>query len=73
MTEISFYHLLHTPLERALPKHRYIDAIPVTPASPQEDEIALASMTPISFYHGIYFPSKIHEHLRKGLFLEGCT
>lgn len=60
-------------LERALPKHRYIDAIPVTPDSPQEDEIALASMCPVSFYHGIYFPSKFREHLQKGLFFEGCS
>lgn len=60
-------------LVRALPKHRYIDAIPVTPDSPQEDEIALASMTPVSFYHGIYFPSKFDEHLQKGLFQEGCS
>lgn len=60
-------------LVKALPKHRYIDAIPVTPESPQEDEIALASMTPISFYHGIYFPAKFDEHLRKGLFLDGCS
>jgi len=60
-------------LERVLPKHRYIDAIPVTPDSPQEDEIALASMTPVSFYHGIYFPKKFDEHLQKGLFFEGCS
>lgn len=60
-------------LERALPSSRYIDAIPVTPQSPQEDEIALASMTPVSFYHGIYFPSKFDEHLQKGLFFEGCS
>ena len=65
--------ILRPVLEKALPKHRYIDAIPVTPDSPQEDEIGLASMTPISFYHGIYFPSKFEEHLRKGLFFEGCT
>lgn len=60
-------------LERALPKHRYIDNIPVTPASPQEDEIALASMCDVSFYHGLYFPRRFHHHLRRGLFLDGCT
>lgn len=60
-------------LERALPEHRYIDNIPVTPDSPQEDEIALANMTALSFYHGIYFPSAFDEFLRRGVFFDGCT
>ena len=60
-------------LERALPEHRYIDNIPVTPESPQEDEIALANMTPLSFYHGIYFPAKFDEFLNRGVFFDGCT
>lgn len=60
-------------LERALPEHRYIDKIPVTPESPQEDEIALANMTPLSFYHGIYFPAAFEEFLRRGVFFDGCT
>lgn len=60
-------------LERALPAHRYIDNVAVTPESPQEDEIALASMCDVSFYHALYFPRRFHHHLRRGLFLEGCT
>ncbi len=60
-------------LERALPTHRYIDNIPVTPDSPQEDEIAIANMTDLSFYHGIYFPSAFSEFLERGLFFEGCS
>lgn len=60
-------------LERALPEHRYIDNIPVTPDSPQEDEIALANMTALSFYHGIYFPAAFDEFLNRGVFFEGCT
>lgn len=60
-------------LERALPSSRYIDNIPVTPDAPQEDEIALASMTPISFYHAIYFPKVFHEQLQRGLFFAGCS
>ena len=60
-------------LERALPEHRYIDNIPVTPDSPQEDEIALANMTALSFYHGIYFPSAFDEFLRRGVFFDGCS
>lgn len=60
-------------LERALPEHRYIDNIPVTPDSPQEDEIAVANMTDLSFYHGIYFPNAFSEFLERGLFFNGCA
>ena len=60
-------------LERALPEHRYIDNIPVTPKSPQEDEIALANMTDLSFYHGIYFPGAFAYHLQRSLFFDGCS
>ena len=60
-------------LEKALPKHRYIDNIPVTPESPQEDEIAIANMTDISFYHAIYFPRAFRDHMMRGLFFDGCT
>ena len=45
----------------------------MTAHSPQEDEIALASMQPISFYHGLYFPSHLQDNLASGLFLEGCS
>ncbi len=60
-------------LEKALPEHRYIDNIPVTPDSPQEDEIAIANMTDLSFYHGIYFPKAFSEFLERGLFFDGCS
>lgn len=60
-------------LERALPEHRYIDNIPVTPTSPQEDEIAIANMSDVSFYHGIYFPRAFTENVLRGLFFDGCS
>jgi len=60
-------------LEKALPKHRYIDKIPVHPDSPQEDEIAIANMSPLSFYQGIYFPSDFSQYLDRGLFFDGCS
>lgn len=60
-------------LEKALPEHRYIDNIPVRPDSPQEDEIAMANMTDLSFYHGIYFPAAFDDFLRRGLFFDGCS
>lgn len=60
-------------LIKMLPKTRYVDQMEVRPDSPQEDEIPLGSMSPISFYHGIYFPRRFDEHFRRSMFLEGCT
>lgn len=65
--------LLKPVIDRALPETRYIDNIPVRPDSPQEDEIALANMSPLSFYHGIYFPKAFDHHVSRGLFFDGCA
>lgn len=65
--------VLRPLLERALPEHRFIDNIPVTPDSPQEDEIALANMSPLSFYHGLYFPSRFQENFDRGIFFDHCS
>jgi len=70
---LGLARLLEPVLEKALPKTRYIDNIPVLPDSPQEDEIALANMTPVSFYHGIYFPARFDAYLREGVFFDGCA
>ena len=64
--------LLRPILEKALPEERYIDKIPVRPDSPQEDEIALASMHPLSFYHGLYFPRRLEAAFDRGVFFDGC-
>lgn len=60
-------------LEKQLPDSRYIDNIPVTPTSPQEDEIALANLSPLSFYHGIYFPKRFDWFVNRGLFFDGAS
>lgn len=60
-------------LNRLLPKTRYIDNIPVLPDSPQEDELALANMSPLSFYHALYFPERFERFFDRGLFLDGCS
>jgi hypothetical protein len=60
-------------LEKQLPESRYIDNIPVTPTSPQEDEIALANLSPLSFYHGIYFPKRFDWFVNRGLFLDDAS
>ncbi|MDT8409945.1 MAG: sulfotransferase [Wenzhouxiangellaceae bacterium] len=55
-------------LKRALPESRFIDNVAVEVDSPQEDEIALASMQMLSYYHALYFPQAFAEHLEAGIF-----
>src|SRR6056297_2024685 len=55
-------------LKRALPESRLIDNVEVNPDSPQEDEIALASMQDLSYYHALYFPAKLAEYFERGAF-----
>ena len=65
--------LLRPLLVRMLPKTRYVDQVTVGPMSPQEDEVPLGSIAPISFYHGVYFPRHFEHHLNRSLFLDDCT
>ena len=58
---------------RHLPRDRLIDNIPVTPDSPQEDELPLALMSTVSYYHGLFFPSRFEHHFLRGIFFDGCT
>ena len=59
-------------LERMLPKRRFIDNIPVTPQSPQEDEVPLANMTTLSLYHALYFPRRFEATFRRAVFFDGA-
>jgi len=65
--------MLRPLLTRQLPAHRFIDRIPVTPTAPQEDELALANMSDLSFFHGIYFPRQFHDWFARGVFLDGVS
>lgn len=64
--------ILQPLLEKTLPEQRFIDRIPVTPVSPQEDEIAIANMSPLSYDHGIYFPQHFYDIFRRSIFFDGC-
>ncbi len=55
-------------LKRALPESRLIDNVAVNPDSPQEDEIALASMQTLSYYHALYFPNSLEVKFERGAF-----
>ena len=61
---------LRPVLERALPRERFIDPLPVNPDSPQEDEAALANMQTVSFYHGLYFPRRLRQEVERGVFFD---
>lgn len=63
--------MLQPMLAKKLPERRYIDNVAVEPTSPQEDEIALANMTDLSFYHALYFPQRFHAYFNRGVFLDG--
>jgi len=60
-------------LRRSLPEGRYIDNVSVTPESPQEDEIALANMTSLSYYQAIYFPKKFNEYFEQGTYFDDVS
>ncbi|ERN42760.1 sulfotransferase domain protein [Rubidibacter lacunae KORDI 51-2] len=70
---LTLASLLRPFLEKLLPSGRYIDRVKVQPDSPQEDEIALANMQTVSFYHGLYFPKHFRAQFNAGIFFEGCS
>jgi len=59
-------------LEEWLPPDRIIDPIPVTPDAAQEDELALALMQPLSYYHGIFFPRHLRAAFHRGVLFDDC-
>ena len=70
---LGLARLIGPTIERYVPRNRLIDDLALTPDSPQEDELALANMTPLSYYHGIYFPRALEANFDRGLFLDGCS
>jgi hypothetical protein len=64
--------LLRPFIDEYLPSRRFMDAVRIESGSPTEDEIALANMLPISYYHAIYFPRHFAQTYRAALLLEGC-
>jgi hypothetical protein len=69
---LGIVRLFQPLLELALPSDRHVDNVAVTPDSPQEDSIALASMIPLSYYHGLYFPQRFQYHFESRVFFQGC-
>jgi len=60
-------------LEKALPEDRGVDDVAVTPRSPQEDEIPVANVQPLSVFHALYFPRHFQRNFERGVFFDGVT
>jgi hypothetical protein len=67
---LGLARVLRPLLEPYLPEDRLIDGVRVRPDSPTEDEIALANMHALSYYHAMYFPLRFEETYRRYLLLE---
>jgi hypothetical protein len=65
--------LVRRYIEPYLPPDRLIDRVALHADAPTEDEIALANMVPLSYYHAIYFPRCFREHYLRGLLFDGCS
>lgn len=59
-------------LSPLLPKHRLVDRVALSPTSPQEEEMGLAGMARLSYFHAVYFPSRFDRWFDRGLFLDGA-
>ncbi len=62
--------VLASPL---LPRKRPADGVKLDFDMPQEEEIALGNLQPLSFYHFMYFPADIDRIIQKNLLFEGVT
>jgi hypothetical protein len=60
-------------LRMGLPEDRGIDQVAVTPQSPQEDEIPIANLQPLSIFQAFYFPAKFRENFNRGVFFDSAT
>jgi hypothetical protein len=67
---LGLARVLRPFVEQYLPEDRLIDSVRVRADSPTEDEIALANMHTLSYYHAMYFPRRFAETYQRGLLLD---
>jgi len=53
------------------PERRPVDNVKLDMNWPQEEEMALGNMQPLSFYHYFYFPDHTEEYIDRSLFFNG--
>ena len=60
-------------IDMYLPETRLIDQVRLAPDAPTEDEVALANMCGLSYFHAFYFPRGFAETYARGLLFAGAT
>ncbi|SFP49103.1 sulfotransferase family protein [Tranquillimonas alkanivorans] len=63
--------LIRPFIDPFLPETRLIDSVELSPDAPTEDEVGLANLGGLSYFHAIYFPSRFARDYRDGLLGEG--
>lgn len=60
-------------IRMAMPKTRRMDDVAIGLDTPQEEEIALANMNPLSFFNAFYFPRNLMKHYREAVLFDGAS
>lgn len=56
-----------------IPKDRGMDEVKIGIREPQEEEMALGNLNPISYYNVFYYPQQMKYHFDRSIFLEDTT
>lgn len=60
-------------LRRRLPQDRLVDSLPAGLQAPQGDDMALAGLSDLSFYHAYSFPRQAERTFRRAVLLEDLS
>lgn len=60
-------------MSAVMPETRGMDDVRVSIDTPQEEEMALANMNPLSFFNTFYFPKNLMRHYRQGVLFDGAS
>ena len=59
--------------QRALPEVRPMDSVRLSVDAPQEEELAMARISPLSFAHAFHFPRRMRRIFEESVLFEGDT
>jgi len=60
-------------MKQSMPKTRGLDNVSIGLDTPQEDDLAMANLNPISEFKTYYFPREAKRHFSESVFFEGIT
>lgn len=60
-------------VKKVLPETRGYDNVKLTLEAPQEEEMALGNLNPVSYFYSYYFPRFFRHHFRRSIFLDGLS